>query len=195
MKFFKSAANWVYIGIIFVLIATIVFMTVKITNKNNKIKNLETQISDSMDKIESADQTAAQAQAEIDRITQEKDQITQEKDGIKAQLDATQQEKQKLEEENSKLKKSIEQLSIKRQNEAQAIETVAAANGEKICYLTFDDGPSENTLRVLSVLEQYGVKATFFVTNTNKTEYLKNRLCLHLPQYSQLSIFNIFDLI
>lgn len=37
-------------------------------------------------------------------------------------------------------------------------------NGEKIVYLTFDDGPSENTQRVLDVLDQYGAKATFFVT-------------------------------
>lgn len=31
-------------------------------------------------------------------------------------------------------------------------------------YLTFDDGPSANTTALLEVLEQYGIKATFFVT-------------------------------
>lgn len=36
--------------------------------------------------------------------------------------------------------------------------------GEKTVYLTFDDGPSENTARILDVLDRYGVKATFFVT-------------------------------
>ncbi len=30
-------------------------------------------------------------------------------------------------------------------------------------YLTFDDGPSANTLRILDTLDKYGVKATFFV--------------------------------
>ncbi|MDE5825107.1 MAG: polysaccharide deacetylase [Lachnospiraceae bacterium] len=30
-------------------------------------------------------------------------------------------------------------------------------------YLTFDDGPSANTDRILDILNQYGVKATFFV--------------------------------
>lgn len=29
-------------------------------------------------------------------------------------------------------------------------------------YLTFDDGPSSNTVKVLDILKQYGVKATFF---------------------------------
>lgn len=30
-------------------------------------------------------------------------------------------------------------------------------------YLTFDDGPSDNTTRILDILDRYGVKATFFV--------------------------------
>lgn len=34
---------------------------------------------------------------------------------------------------------------------------------EKVCYLTFDDGPSARTPEVLEILERYGVKATFFV--------------------------------
>lgn len=41
-----------------------------------------------------------------------------------------------------------------------------AYNGveENTVYLTFDDGPSANTEKVLDILDQYGVKATFFVT-------------------------------
>ena len=35
---------------------------------------------------------------------------------------------------------------------------------EKIVYLTFDDGPSGNTQKILDILDQYGCKATFFVT-------------------------------
>lgn len=34
---------------------------------------------------------------------------------------------------------------------------------EKIAYLTFDDGPSENTVNILDILDRYKVKATFFV--------------------------------
>ena len=39
------------------------------------------------------------------------------------------------------------------------------SNGTKTVYLTFDDGPSYLTEQFLDVLDQYGVKATFFVTN------------------------------
>ncbi len=48
-------------------------------------------------------------------------------------------------------------------------EKQAVANpvnpGNKVVYLTFDDGPSKHTARLLNILDQYGVKATFFVTN------------------------------
>lgn len=35
----------------------------------------------------------------------------------------------------------------------------------KMAYLTFDDGPSPNTIEILDVLKEKGVKATFFVTS------------------------------
>ncbi len=42
----------------------------------------------------------------------------------------------------------------------------AAVNpGDKVVYLTFDDGPGKHTGRLLDILDQFGVKATFFVTN------------------------------
>ena len=36
-------------------------------------------------------------------------------------------------------------------------------NKKKVCYLTFDDGPSARTPEILDILDRYGVKATFFV--------------------------------
>ena len=43
-------------------------------------------------------------------------------------------------------------------------------NGGHVCCLTFDDGPSANTDRVLEILDRYGVKATFFVVGRTGTE-------------------------
>lgn len=34
---------------------------------------------------------------------------------------------------------------------------------QKICFLTFDDGPSKNTMKVLEILDEQQIKATFFV--------------------------------
>lgn len=44
------------------------------------------------------------------------------------------------------------------------------ADEEKVVYLTFDDGPSKNTEKILDILEQYQVKATFFITG-QQAEY------------------------
>lgn len=41
--------------------------------------------------------------------------------------------------------------------------------GGKVCCLTFDDGPSPNTDRVLEILDQYGVKGTFFIVGSAAT--------------------------
>ena len=42
--------------------------------------------------------------------------------------------------------------------------------GNKVVYLTFDDGPGPYTQELLDVLDRYNVKATFFVTN-GKPDY------------------------
>ncbi len=47
------------------------------------------------------------------------------------------------------------------------IKEKPVADGTKIVYLTFDDGPSKFTPEVLKILDQYGAKATFFVTGLN----------------------------
>lgn len=46
---------------------------------------------------------------------------------------------------------------------------------EKIIYLTFDDGPSENTDKILEILKKNNIKATFFVmgSNPNSERYKK----------------------
>lgn len=50
-------------------------------------------------------------------------------------------------------------------NEAQAEEKV------RNVYLTFDDGPSIYTGKILDILKEYDVKATFFVTGREGREY------------------------
>ena len=47
----------------------------------------------------------------------------------------------------------------------------ALKDGIKTCYLTFDDGPSLNTKEILDILDQYHIKATFFVTGTSPKDF------------------------
>lgn len=48
--------------------------------------------------------------------------------------------------------------------------------GAKVIYLTFDDGPSANTVKILDILKRYNVKATFFVIKNDTYSYLYKRI-------------------
>ncbi len=41
---------------------------------------------------------------------------------------------------------------------------------ERICYLTFDDGPSKYTDTILDILDSYGIKGTFFIVGQKLDE-------------------------
>ncbi len=51
-----------------------------------------------------------------------------------------------------------------------AEENLAGETDTLKVYLTFDDGPSKNTDRILDILDDYGVKATFFVVGKTDDE-------------------------
>ncbi len=59
---------------------------------------------------------------------------------------------------------SYNMQSIRRKVYVYSPNDTTLATG-KIIYLTFDDGPSAYTSRLLDILKKYNVKATFFVTN------------------------------
>lgn len=50
---------------------------------------------------------------------------------------------------------------------------VKAHKDKKVVYLTFDDGPSQRTLEILNTLDNYNIKATFFVVYKNDLNSLK----------------------
>ena len=105
-----------------------------------------------------------------------------------------------LEKENSEDKKKLEELEsenhslkeMKKKKESasgnteksdetkptpspQPIVPEDGGSSDKTVYLTFDDGPSKNTPKVLEVLKQYGVKATFFVIDgKGYNKYMKD---------------------
>ena len=47
----------------------------------------------------------------------------------------------------------------------RVVEIIKPEPNGKVIYLTFDDGPGPYTQQLLDILDKYGVKATFFVTN------------------------------
>jgi len=69
--------------------------------------------------------------------------------------------------------------------------------GNKVVYLTFDDGPSGYTSRLLDILDKYGVKATFFVTNQfpryqhmiGETHRRGHTIALHTASHNYASVY------
>lgn len=83
-------------------------------------------------------------------------------------------------------------------NEASAERTVTVRQkqaGERVIYLTFDDGPSDYTAGLLDTLKKYDVKATFFVTGKGSDAIIKREhdeghtVALHTYSHNYSSIY------
>ena len=66
---------------------------------------------------------------------------------------------------------TLRQQMAREQDLGERTDWLDHSNGVKTVYLTFDDGPSENTEKVLDILDQYGAHATFFVTGMRSDYY------------------------
>ena len=90
---------------------------------------------------------------------------------LKSKLEAAQKENKDI----NKLLDKMDRKKVIEAEKALALENSPQAKTEpskKICYLTFDDGPSDRTPEILDVLERYEVSATFFVVGSAKLQYL-----------------------
>lgn len=77
-----------------------------------------------------------------------------------------------IEQELKQLENIEEEIKEEQNNlykSAKKLEDLILENkvNKKIAYLTFDDGPYNNTYKVLEILKNNNVKATFFTTNIN----------------------------
>ena len=89
------------------------------------------------------------------------------KEARREQIKAEQQaaaEEQKKKAEEVKAQEEEDRKESSKVRPGTPVGTMDPQDGEKVVYLTFDDGPSKNTQPILDILEQYGAKATFFIT-------------------------------
>jgi len=114
-------------------------------NRNKKI------ISGEQSEVSSADTKVSSAEQQPDVIPDE-----QTGAGLQVSADVSQD----AEPAASSAKKDITSLYPKLYSHEKNIGKEA---DKKIAYLTFDDGPSAATVRILDTLKKYNVKATFFV--------------------------------
>ncbi len=98
-------------------------------------------------------------------------------------------------------KKETLQTTVQETTTAQEETTVDDYTGKR-AYLTFDDGPSGNTIPILDTLDACGVKATFFVIGRTDDESLKlykeiadrgNALALHSYSHDYGALYASID--
>lgn len=212
MKISNKLSYGLFISVIVLLMGALVFSAVTIHRKNEYISVIKAQIASNETVISEQEAKAAELEEKLQQSNEENDKLNSEKEKLNSQLEETKSSKEKLEKENSKLKTELENLKAKRAAEAKA--AINAANSAsssaattvqpatptgKICYLTFDDGPSQNTLKILDILAKYNAKATFFVINTSNIGYVKNiqaaghTIGLHSASHTYSQIYKSTD--
>ena len=178
MTFFKQKTNIIFLFVIFMLVALLAGVSYFAYDKNKEYQAVSASLTDNSSELDAAQSRIDELTKEIEKYTADAQATEQQKAELNSKLQSALEEKARLEQENSKLKNQLEELAAKKRREelqAQiALRNVnqadTAAGG--VCYLTFDDGPSDNTLKILDILDSYGIKATFFVIGTAKSEYM-----------------------
>ena len=91
---------------------------------------------------------------------------------VRAELASAQEERDSYIEQKTKLEYDDSQIESLRDETfklaAQLEKDIKAGrNNNRICYLTVDDGPYYHGHKLLDILNEYDVKATFFLTTAN----------------------------
>lgn len=157
-----SACVAVFTLIILVLAGALAYAVTALRQKDKAAAVTRERLKESGELLSSAESSLSDYRAKAE-----------EKDRLNSDL---QDKLNKAEEENAELRKKLETLSAKKAEEQAGLIAASAEkpSGRHVCYLTFDDGPSDNTLEILEILRKYGIKATFFVINSEKLDYVKN---------------------
>lgn len=175
----KWNKNMIPVVVSLVLVAALGYGVVALGLKyDSNVSKLKKQNSQMQQQLSSAAGQQQQLESENAKLSEDNKQLQSKN----SQLE---QDKKKLQSENSSIK-AMKQKQQGQGSSAGKPSTPAAKKGtppadpnaaranstEKVCYLTFDDGPSANTLEILKILKSENVKATFFVIAASKTEYI-----------------------
>lgn len=162
----------IVLSVLFVVSAvTAIVVGVKYNNSNKTNAEINAQLSEEQSKLKE------QASA---------NESLKEENSSQAEYFSQQYEKQskenqsKVDELNQKIKDLNKQLAAKKNptttkknnNSGPVTLPKPTPSTGKTVYLTFDDGPSSYTPQILDTLDKYGVKATFFVKNGGKYNYV-----------------------
>lgn len=110
-------------------------------------------------------QSLVQASEEIDRLSQNQTELVQKIGGLYATTSDITSDIKDIDSNIQTIKDELHEKDVFAQR--------ASGKWPAKVYLTFDDGPSANTDKILDILDQYDVKGNFFVVGTESDNMKK----------------------
>ncbi|ACB84535.1 polysaccharide deacetylase family protein [Natranaerobius thermophilus] len=157
---------WYSFGVVMFLVATVIGITVfipTIFDDYSEDTLAQEELAQRYEKLQEENQALSQELAELIETMEDSDKI----------VDHYEEEIDKLEEEHKRLQLEIDRLQTEKDHLKKGTDNNRenySPSGDKIAYLTFDDGPSHNTEQILDILKEHDIPATFFV-NGNDTSF------------------------
>ena len=118
----------------------------------------------------------AENESKILNHQKELDDLNSKIEALESEVSSIKLTKGKIESSKNALSSAIDNKNGKKPVTSEPIDMTnltAPNDGYKVCYLTFDDGPSDNTLKILDILNKANAKASFFVISSSNLDYIK----------------------
>ena len=169
----SDLTKYIALALAMILLISTVVLGVKNNNKNEEIEKLNSQLA-------SGELLLSEKQSEKDAIEEEKNSLDQSyKDKLNDQKDKHESVVDELKNQIKDLNKQLssknpnKETTTKKPTKEPTMPKPVSAKGKTV-YLTFDDGPSQYTPEILDILDEYNVKATFFVVNGKYNHVMKD---------------------
>jgi peptidoglycan/xylan/chitin deacetylase (PgdA/CDA1 family) len=147
---------------------------------SDKILELEKNKEELTLKASDLENTNKKLNSEIVDLKKSSDFLTSEVEQLNNSNKELETAKQTLKDSNDKLQKEITELKKKlkayEENKPTPPNPTPPSTSSKTAYLTFDDGPSDNTIKILDILKQNNIKATFFVNGRPEKKEIYKRI-------------------
>ncbi len=167
--------KYIALALAFVLLITTVVFGVKNNKSDEQNEQLSSQLAENESILEeklSENKVLHEENSNLDKL-------------YKDALDANKYQESVVEDLNGQIDKLKKELSTKKdkgknkesttkKNENEAVLPEPIPAKDKTVYLTFDDGPCQLTPEILDILDEYNVKATFFVVNGKYNSVMKD---------------------
>ena len=168
-----SKKSLIIISICFVLIAALGFgvFALEFSALSKEKEKLQNQYNKVVSERNDLSSQNAANKSEIDKLNSKNNSLNKKVNSLNKEVSSL---KKKLTSKKSAASSKKSTSTKKTNTSKNALKYYKSENkGKKICYLTFDDGPSDNTLKILNILKKGNAKATFFVVGTSKLSYIK----------------------